>query len=61
MPNAGNLPAPACQTYPLLPVSLRGYICSRRFNYRKIVDHKLSMGIPDNNHLYGEWRQAVKD
>jgi len=61
MPNAGNLQAPAGQTYHLPPVSLRGYISSRRSNYRKIVDHKLSMGIPDDNHLYGEWREAVKD
>jgi len=61
MPNAGNLQAPAGQTYHLPPVSLRGYICSRRSNYRKIVYHKLSMGIPDYDHLYGEWREAVKD
>jgi len=61
MPNAGNLQAPAGQTYHLPPVSLRGYISSRRPNYRKIVDHKLSMGIPDDNHLYGQWREAVKD
>jgi len=61
MPNAGNLQAPAGQTYHLPPVSLRGYISSRCSNYRKIVDHKLSMGIPDDNHLYGEWREAVKD
>jgi len=61
MPNAGNLQAPAGQTYHLPPVSLRGYISSRRPNYRKIVDHKLSMGIPDENHLYGEWGEAVKD
>jgi len=61
MPNAGNLQAPADQTYHLPPVSLRGYVSSRRPNYRKIVDHKLSMGIPDDNHLYGEWREAVKD
>jgi len=61
MPNAGNLQAPAGQTYHLPPVSLRGYISSRPSNYRKIVDHKLSMGIADDNHLYGQWRQAVKD
>jgi len=61
MPNAGNLQAPAGQTYHRLPISLRGYISSRRPNYRNIVDHKLSMGIPDDNHLYGEWREAVKD
>jgi len=61
MPNAGNLQAPAGQTYHLPPVPLRGYISSRRSNYRKIVDHKLSMGIPDDNHLYGEWWEAVKD
>jgi len=61
MPNAGNLPAPAGQTYHLPPGSLRGYISSRPANYRKIVDHKLSMGIPDDNHLYGECREAVKD
>jgi len=61
MPNAGNLQAPAGQSYHLPQVSLRGYISSRRTNYRKIVDHKLSMGIPDDNHLYGEWLEAVKD
>jgi len=61
MPNAGNLQVPAGQTYDLPPVSLRGYISSRRPNYRKIVDLKLSMGIPDDNHLYGEWREVVKD
>jgi len=54
MPNVGNLQVPAGQTYHLPPVSLRGYRSSRRSNYRKIVDHKLSMGIPDDNHLYGE-------
>jgi len=61
MPNAGNLPAPAGQTYHLPPGSLRGYICSKPANYQKIVDHKLSMGIPDDNHLYDECREAVKD
>jgi len=61
MPNAGNLQAPAAQTHHLLPVSLIGYISSRRSNYRMIVDYKLSMGLPDENHLYGEWREAVKD
>jgi len=61
MPNAGNLQAPAGQTYHLPPVSLRGYISPRPSNYRKIVDHKLSMGIPDDNHWYCEWREAVKD
>jgi len=61
IPNAGNLQAPAGQTYHLPPVSLRRYISSRRPNYRKIVDHKLSRGLPDDNHLYGEWWDAVKD
>jgi len=61
MPNAGSLQALAGQTYYLPPVSLRGYISSRRSNYQKIVDHKLSMGIPDDSHLYDEWGQAVKD
>jgi len=61
MLHAGNLQAPAGQTYHLPPVSLRGYISSRHSNYPKIVDHKLSMGIPDDNHWYGEWWEAVKD
>jgi len=61
MPNAGNLQAPVDQTYHLPPVSQRGYISSRRPNHRKIVDHKLSIGIPDDNYLYGEWRESVKD
>jgi len=61
MPNGGNLQALAGQTYHLPPVSRRGYISSRRLNYRKVVDYKLSMGIPDDNHSYDEWREAVKD
>jgi len=61
MPNAGNQQAPAGQTDHLPPVSLRGYISSRRPNYRKIVDHQLSIGISDDNHLYGDRREAVKD
>jgi len=61
MPNPGNLQALAGPTYHLPPGSLREYISSRRTNYPKMVDHKLSMGIPDDNHLYGEWREAVKD
>ena len=61
MPHAGNLKAPVGQTNHLPPVSLRGYISSRPFNYGTRVDHMLSMGIADDNHLYGEWREAMQD
>jgi len=61
MPIAGNLHALAGQTYHLLPVSLSGYISSRRSNCGKIVNHRLSIDILDDNYLYGEWRKGVKD
>jgi len=61
MPNAGNRKAPAGQTYHLLLVFLTGYISTRRTNYQNISDHKVSKCIRNNNHLYAEWRDAVKD
>jgi len=61
MPNAGNLQSRAGQTYHLPPVALRGYISTRYTNYRNNRDHKISIGIPNNNHLYGEWQEAVKN
>jgi len=60
-PNTGNLQAPAVHTYHLPPVSLTGDIITRRTNYRNISDHKISMGIPDDNNLYGECQKAVMD
>jgi len=61
MPDAGNREAPAGPTYHPPLVFLTGYISTRLTNYRNISDHKVSMCIRDNNHLYGEWQEAVKD
>ena len=61
MPNAGNLRAPAGQTYHVPPISLRGYISSRHTNHQSISDHKVSIGIPDDNQWYSQWWEAVKE
>ena len=42
-------------------MSLIGYISLRRTKYQNISHHNVSMSIPDDSHLYGEWREEVKD
>ena len=61
MPNAGNLRAPAGQTYHLPPISLRGYISSRRTNHQSSSNYRVSMGIPNDNQSYSQWWEAVKE
>ena len=59
-------PPPVGQTYHLPANTLVGEYSHRRTDYRKISDHKISMGIPPHakGHppaLYLIWREAVKD
>jgi len=56
--------APAGQTYQLPANSLIGEISFRRWDKRKITEHKRSMGIAvglQGDAIYGAWREAVKD
>ena len=40
---------------------LIGYISSRCTKHQNISHYNVSMCIPDDCHLYGEWREEVKD